>query len=124
MQWQTIAYPWAFKIGLETSKITGEPIQQEVVVGPGKASVDQNTRVDGRGERIVGERVGDIHEGLESVFPSDSVRTWVHPDGVPEASGRDLDIVVGIAPATESDSFIVVEHRRVFSIVGILHEIR
>ena len=118
-----ITYPWALEIGLETSKISDESVQQVIVVGPSEASVDQNTGIDGRGQRIVGERVGYISQGLESVVPSDSVRTWVHPDNVAEASGRDLKIVVWITPATQSAHLVVVEHCRVLCIVGILHAI-
>jgi len=48
-QLQMIAYLRTFKICLEPSEIADESIQQEVVVGPSEASIDQNARVDRRG---------------------------------------------------------------------------
>lgn len=119
--YQTITYPWTFEIGLETFKVAKESIHQEVVVGPCEASVDENGWVDRRGRRIVGERVGYISQGLGRVGPSDAMRPWVHPDDVLEASTRDLTVVVGISPTTQSILFVGVEHRRVLGIEGILH---
>ena len=117
---KTITHLWAFEISLEAPKFPDEPIQQEVIVGLSKSSVDENACVDRRCQGIVGKWVGYINEGLESVVPSDPVGAWVHPDEVLEASRRDLNVVVGIAPATQSARFIVVEHRRVLSIGGVL----
>ena len=104
---------------METSKVTKEPIQQEVVVGLCKASVDQNVWVDRRSQRIVGERVGYITQRLEGVASSDAVRARVHPDDVLETSGRDLNIVTGISPTAQSAHFVIVEHCRVFCVERI-----
>lgn len=116
---QMITYPWTFEVGVETSKVAAEPIHQEVVVGSSKTSVDKNRWVDRRSQRIVRERVGYTSQGLGSETPSDAVRTRVHPDGVLEASRRDLNIVVGISPATQPTHSVVVEHCRVLSVGGI-----
>ena len=55
-KYQTITYPWAFEIGLETCKVAKGSVQHEVVVSFCKAPVDHDSWVDGRSQRIVGER--------------------------------------------------------------------
>ena len=117
-------YTGTLEIGLETDKVTDEPVQQEVIICSSKASIDQGSWIDGRSQGIVGERVGYICQGLESVTPSDAVRAWVYPDNVLEASRRDLGVVVGISPSTKSAYFIVVEHRRVLGVEGIWYGMR
>ena len=109
-----------FEVSLETYKVTDESIQQEVVVGPSKGSVDENACVDRRSQGIVGKRVGHVYQRLESIVPSDSVRAWIYPHEVPETSGCDLDVVIWITPATQSARFVVVEDCRMLSIGGVL----
>jgi len=120
---RTITHLWAFEISLETSKISDEPIQQEVVVGSSKGSVDENACVDSGCQRIVGKWVGYIYKGLGSVVPSDPVGSWVYPDEVREPPCSDLNVVVGIAPATQSARFVIVEYCRVLRIGGVLYGI-
>lgn len=119
--YQANTYLWAFEIALKTYEVAEESIQQEVVVSFCKASVDHNSWIYRRSKRIVGEWVGYASEGLERVSPSDAVRAWVHPDGILEASGGDLTIVVRVSPTTQSTYFVVVEHFRMLSIKGIWH---
>ena len=47
-KYQTITYPWTFKIGVETCKVAEESVQHEVIVRFRKAPVDHNSWVDGR----------------------------------------------------------------------------
>ena len=115
----TTTYPWAFEVGLEAFEVADESIHREVVVGSSKASVDHNRWVGGRSQRVVRERVGYMSEGLESITPPDTVRAWVCPDGILETSRSDLNVVVGISPATQSAHFVIIEHCRVLSIEGI-----
>lgn len=117
------SYLWAFEIGLETDKIAGESIRQEVVVFFCIGAINHNGRVERGSQRIVGERVGYIFEGAERVSPSDAVGSWVHPDGVLEASGCDLAVIVGVTPPAQSTPFIILEHGRVLSIEGIWYTI-
>jgi len=118
---QMITYPWTFEVGVETFKVAAESIHQEVVVGSSKTSVDKHRWVDRRSQRIVGERVGYTSQGLGSEPPSDTMRAWVHPDSILEASRGDLNIVVGISPATQPAHSVVVEHCRVLGVGGIWH---
>lgn len=49
------------------------------------------------------------------------MRRWVHPDDVLEPSARDLAVIVGISPTTQSTPFVLVEHRRMLGVEGILY---
>ena len=113
---QTTTYLRTFEISLETSEVSEETIQQEVVVSRGETSVDQNCWIDGRGQRIVRELIGYIRQGLESELPPNTMRTGVHPHDVLEASRRDLNIVIGISPASEPTFLIVIEHCRMLGV--------
>ena len=113
------SYLWTFEIGLETDKVAGESIHQEVVVFLCIGTINHNGRVERGSQRIVGERVGYIFEGAERISPSDAVRSRVHPGGVLEASGCDLAVISGITPPAQSTPFIILEHCRVLSIEGI-----
>lgn len=113
---RAITYLRTFEISLETSEVAEETVQQEVVISCGETSVDQNRWIDGRGQRIVRELIGYIRQGLESELPPNTMRTGVHPHDVLEASCRDLNIVIGISPASEPTFLIVVEHRRMLGV--------
>ena len=113
---RTITYLRTFKVGLETSQVAEETVQQEVVVSSRKGSVDLDCWVDWGSQRIVGEGVWYIYQRLESVIPSNAMRARVHPHDILEASRRNLKVVIGISPAPKSGHYVVVEHCRVFSI--------
>lgn len=120
---QTSTYLRTFKVGLETPKIAEKTIQQEVVVGLRKASVDQDCWVDRGSQRIVWEGIWYIGQRLESVVPPNTMRARVHPHDVFEASRRNLNIVVGVSPAAKSTHSVIVEHCRMFSIKRIWYTI-
>ena len=110
---------WTFKIGLETSQVTQETIQQEIIVGVGKFSVDQDCWVDRGSQRVVRERIRYVFQRLGSVVPSNEMTARVHPYDILGASRGNLDIVFGIPPAAESGKFVIVKRCRVLNIERI-----
>ena len=98
-------------VGLESDEITLKVVHRIIHVLRGHGGVDHQAHRDRRSEWIAGERGKEqgVREGEKRVIPPDVVRAWIDPDLVFEPAGRDLIIIVGIAPATDAGRRVIKE---------------
>ena len=98
-------------VGLESDEITLKVVHRIIHVLRRHGGVDHQAHWGRRGEWIIGEGENKqgVREGEERVVPPDVVRAWIDPDLVFEPAGRDLIIIVGIAPATDAGRRVIKE---------------
>lgn len=107
MQGQT--HDGGLGVGVESDEITLKVVGYIGHVLWGHGGVDHEVGWRGRSGRVIGEGGREVSEGVKGVVPPDVVRDWVGPDLVFEATGGDLEIIVGVAPATDTGRRVIKE---------------
>lgn len=99
------------KVVFKSEEIALEAVDSEIYVLLGHRRVDHEALVRWGGRRVVSPRGGELEgsEREEREDSPDAVRGWIRHGYVFEPAGKDLIIVGGVAPTTDSRTRVIEE---------------
>jgi len=109
------------EVTLEAGVVTGEVVERNIHSGGRVTVVDHVRRINPRGSGEAGSRV---EERLKSIITTDFVGGRVSECDILETSGRDLVIIISVAPRAETIGGGIVKDGSVFGVRGIYLRVR